>query len=475
MNKLLLFLLTGFLSSLSLSWISLVSVGGLDLNVPHLFFGGLAIGFGLGRFSELWSHSADQPAFVFSVCYVLYLAAMFSSLFAGDLHVNAVSLLIKYTAYFGMFFILMVVLRSSALTNQSIAAAAYLGCALGIVAFLGFAVFVFYRAGRNFPAEFFSYLVQGDTSSLKFKIFLALFNYGADEVDRTADSFISAARANTITGAFVLYWLLVWIYRRPATLVLPGWLASLILWGVTTISLVVIIGSASRTNIATVFLTALVVLAARALSANDSRMLGNMMVVLFVVVCLAVLGVVAAPSEIGIYNMLAERFSSETLSEDSRAGQYTEAWARIKRRPFAGYGLGAGIDVNRAGGRVGQQVHNLFLASWYEAGIAGFAAAVAYYGCILLYWFLGFGRLKSRNSWYQSGLNPSLLWWLGLPCLPVVRAMFSGQAGSFTMMEWTCLAFFFGISARNSPWTSGERVFVESHSPVDGVEVQPQR
>jgi hypothetical protein len=47
--------------------------------------------------------------------------------------------------------------------------------------------------------------------------------------------------------------------------------------------------------------------------------------------------------------------------------------------------------------------------------------------------------------------------------------MFSGQAGSFTMMEWTCLAFFFGISARNSPWTSGERVFVESHCQMDGL------
>jgi O-antigen ligase len=460
MNGLIVLLLTGFLGSLSVIWISLFEVAGLQVNLAHLCFTGLALIFGLWRFPEFWRDPGGKSTLAFSACYALYLTALFFSLFMGNQQASSYSLLVKYAAYFTIFFIVVVILGCPTVSNPSIGKAVYWGSPLGIAVFLGFATYVFFRAGRNFALEFGTALVQGDLAFLQFRLFLPLLNYNASEIDRTSDTFIAISRINTLTGTFVLYLQLVWIYRRAASIAMPPRLVSIICWSVTLFSLGVILGSASRTNIAAVILSALAALTAHTLSARDNRQFNNIVILLFIGACLLVFGVVVLPTTIGVDDMLAARFSGETLSGDSRLAQYSEAWERIRERPFTGYGLGAGIDLIGDGGRVGQQVHNLFLASWYEAGIAGLCGAIAFYGCCLAVWFRAFFQIRfGPERYFRRGISP--YWAVALPCLPLVRAMFSGQGGNFTLVEWVCLAFFFAINVRNEQLISKELLVSE--------------
>ena len=53
--------------------------------------------------------------------------------------------------------------------------------------------------------------------------------------------------------------------------------------------------------------------------------------------------------------------------------------------------------------------------------------------------------LNRPSSWVLP-IEPE--WVAVLPILPLFRAQVSG-GGAFTLIEWSCLAFFFGLTARN--------------------------
>lgn len=407
----------------------------------------LVIAFCLWRLPDFWRNKGSGQLTTFSLLYLLYLGAIIFSLAAGYSQPHSVSLFLRYFVYFGMFVVCTIVLRSNFFSEPQLAKCLYRGCLLGIVLFLALATYFFLRVGRNFPLELFTSIIHGDAESLRFRIFLTLLNYSSDEIDRSSDSFVAVSRINTVSCGFVLAIQLVWMYRYPARLVFSRRLSASILWFVSTASMLLILGSTSRTNTASILIAITIAVATQFFNSQKRSERGNIAILSLVSIGTILLATLAAAPFIGLDDMINERFGVDVLSSDSRIAQYLEAWDRIRRRPVSGYGLGEGVDLGNDGGRTGQQVHNLFLAAWFEIGIAGLVSSLLFYGYAVVAWVRAGWKTRLHHSTLKDSI-PSMGWYLGLTCLPFVRAMFSGQGGNFSMTEWICLAFFFAVSLR---------------------------
>jgi len=461
-------LLICFIASIQLSWITLINAGGFHVNPAHLSFLVLTTVFCFWRLPDFWNHSGNGRFITFSLLYMLYLGAIVLSMVIGQSSVHSSTLLLRYFAYFTMFVGCSIILGSEFFSDRLLAKSVYWGCLLGILLFLLFAIYFFVRAGRNFPLELLTAILNGDTQSLRFRIFLPLLNYSSVEIDRSSDNFVAISRMNTVACGLVLAIQLVWMYRQPARAAFSRWFATCALWGVSGGSMVLILGSTSRTNTAAILIAMVVAIFARFANSPTRTERGSIAVVSAFTVTAALLALIAAAPFIGLDDMLNQRFGADVLSRDSRIAQYREAWDLVMRRPFVGYGLGEGVDLINVGGGTGQQVHNLFLAAWFEMGIAGLITAVVFYGYIIVVWVCQFRECR-RRFMADTQFLPSMNWCLALAVLPCVRSIFSGQGGNFSMTEWICLAFFFAgyLRLRRSQYEAASQRVCSGKPPVE--------
>ena len=85
----------------------------------------------------------------------------------------------------------------------------------------------------------------------------------------------------------------------------------------------------------------------------------------------------------------------------SRLDTYNVAWDIILRNPVIGVGLGPSIGITDTG----HQVHNLFLLSWYEAGLFGFIGMLIITGTV--FW-IGVKIIRCPFSHYERRIGVSL-------------------------------------------------------------------
>jgi hypothetical protein len=113
---------------------------------------------------------------------------------------------------------------------------------------------------------------------------------------------------------------------------------------------------------------------------------------------------------------------------------YGEALRGVEEDILLGHGLGAEIES------FGHRVHNLFLAAWYEGGIALFFSSVAMYIALLRTVVVVHQRsiVLRRFGRGLFLLAPGGV--LALSILPLFRPLISGEAGAFTLVEWFCVA-----------------------------------
>jgi O-antigen ligase len=122
-----------------------------------------------------------------------------------------------------------------------------------------------------------------------------------------------------------------------------------------------------------------------------------------VTVLIGALGFILLAPSSGLVRSPVSRFSTVTNPASAHGGgtletrieTYKAAWQRIEKDPI----VGAGLDSRSSTMQNGNQVHNLFLGRWYEAGILGLL------GITLMIWsFLASGWRAVLNARSQQEL-----------------------------------------------------------------------
>ncbi len=133
--------------------------------------------------------------------------------------------------------------------------------------------------------------------------------------------------------------------------------------------------------------------------------------------------------------MNMERFT--TVGDDARMEHYRLLWNGIIDSPLTGQGLGTEIGDGRKG-------HNLLLAAWFRAGMAGGVLALLFYAGLVYRW-LAATFLKYRGAISSPYFNS--FWLPTLMVGPIFRRMISGDDGRCSMVEWAAIAFFIAAIA----------------------------
>lgn len=439
-----------FLCMLPISFITLFSAAGLAIKPFHVCFLVLIMLSAprmLRSGKSVWRRMWNFEFTPFCFFYAVYLAILGVS--ALNLDVESQHLLVKYTSYFISFVLLYMLLRDPSMSPASLGRAVYLGSPLGIAVWLGIAAFVFHQLGRNYFSEYLSAVSQFDSTRIQFRLYVPILNYASGErVSRDSAEFISASMRNMIVGVFMLYVILVWTYSTVKISYRHEWVSLACRWSVTIAGVFLVLTSLSRSNIFVLILVYVCVMAVAFVRPGHRRLKTNLAVIVLLLGMLVGMGIVLAPAS--FHQLVADRFSFETFSRDSRVEMFQFAVEKIADRPLQGHGLGAEIGYSGHSRRV----HNLFLASWYEAGFAAFLFAFLFWMHVVVVWCNFFRKQIGARRNLASTVSPA--WVLALPVLPLFRSMESGAGGNFSLIEWCCLSFFFALTASSKNDNSAE-------------------
>lgn len=247
-------------------------------------------------------------------------------------------------------------------------------------------------------------LSSGDSSYLQFQLFRALF----DSVD--SESELAVSLRNSLIGfIFISYCLLMYFSLKDRKL-LPVVAAILAFF--------IVLVSVSRSNIiATVFATLPILF----FYMSKKVVFGIIAGAVFIFT----LPFIGSFLDTGAGEIVQSRFGA--LEEDGRVDMYSVAFDAIERSPLLG--SGAGYEVRHGVGK-SIMVHNLFLASWLQAGVLALIAAIGFYMLVVRRYLATFRVWRGSAHLYMIS---------GLFILPLVRSQVSGSGGNFTIAEWLCL------------------------------------
>jgi O-antigen ligase len=136
--------------------------------------------------------------------------------------------------------------------------------------------------------------------------------------------------------------------------------------------------------------------------------------------------------------ILGDRFAFDDYSSASRIVQYQAAFKAIESHPLTGVGY---FESDA------QAIHNLFLSSWVQVGVAGFALVVVFYLAVVFGWLHFLARVMMRRRHWVLPIAPE--WLAPLPIMPLFRVWISGDAGHLFFGEWVSLGIFFGCILAN--------------------------
>jgi O-antigen ligase len=425
-----------FMLTLPVPWIELVHLGKFSVKPVHVAL--LALSLNL-----LFSHRLRQglidvaaEAWPFALAYAFYLAfLLFSSAWGSYVYgTSGIGQGAKYVPYFIAFFI--VAAYFSQYRMLRLDRAVLLGGTLSIALFLSLFALVFTFVGKNLFIEYLKAIARGDAKALQFEFYGILFNYASGEVVTKENAeFISVSLRNTLMGYFISLIVWIWAIRPASGTSQRGSQAVRVV--LSTICALLVLLSVSRSNILVLVVAFMLAFTGRAFLENPKAEGGwGIRILIFgsVVVLGSLLVIMVGAAASGFGDLLLDRIMA--LSRDPRLSQYEASLGYIDRAPFFGYGIGAEVPG------FGLQVHNIFLAAWFQSGIVGLAGSLAFYGLIWAAW-LQAALCFIRDNQVSSRLARH--WILALPILPLFRSLVGGEGGNFTLIEWACLASFFGL------------------------------
>lgn len=370
--------------------------------------------------------------------YGLYLVFSAISIFWSNETLTAIQITVKNAVYF-ICFLVITVLIAKLVQRRIFVPVAGVAALFSITAFIVYFFSVFLSLGRNLFEEYYRAFVTIDIHKIMFDFYPVLFNIpliGAND-DIT---FLTSLR-NSVVSGFVLDFILlaIWIGSVKKPIVKIAGAIGIIA------SAAIILTSISRSNIVSLgaVLFLVIVLHIRfSQNGNHGKAIGKKTYIIGLVIAILLL-VVVLVSTGGIFNneqlissplnVLLTHFNS--ILDNPRVVMYNNALLSINERVLFGYGIGKVIE-DGAGNY--SRVHNLFLASWVESGLAGFLLSTAWYISIVFYLF---NEIRNFSLW-ESTIPKE--WVMALPILPLFRVLVSG-GGGFTLYEWLFLAVFFGI------------------------------
>lgn len=385
-----------------IQWIELADVG-LSLRLVHIpFFLLSAIGF-IDLVKGSVSTSKLRKIGAFSLLYIIYIAGMLAPSIAGSFSISS---LIKVCTYaisaFGIYLACSKIRPDEmirTLRNASIAS---------VVLFVTVAAATLAARKVSLLDTVLFALGTGDAKALQFKIFFNLFN----ETTIRSESTVNVSLRNTLVGFFILTFS---FSMSSAT----SERRSRISYFAAAASALVVLLSVSRSNVIVLILVcALGFIATSAKSVQKSTLT-------IVVVCAALVASTMFMDLSGISQIVSDRVAS--FGDDGRITMYSIALSEIDASAFFGHGIGYTVNINGKD----LMVHNLFLASWIQGGLVSLAGALGFIFSIVFYF------INRATAYWQE---PSSLFFLGILTLPLFRSQISGDAGNFTLPEWTALA-----------------------------------
>ena len=441
-----------FVSAQPLIWFSLVRGEGFSVKPVHLAFAAVLGGALLawGRQVVRWPKRGLSAAFF--VLFAAYLVWCWSTLIWSPSVAGFVAIG-KDTVYFAMFLILYGSWRNMQMQDKNVVGV--WGAAAGCLMFLAVAELTFAQQGRHFLIEYVQAAVSRDLVALQFGFYPKLFNAaaGGETLTRDDANFISTSLRNTLVGAFVLYFFLTNAYRQNRRR--RGSLRLAASWIFGGLSLILVVLSVSRSNwlalalgIAAVSMSAYFKNRRRgASSARRGIRLSTLLILMSAIAACLLLAVVSAEALVSVLDVVAARVSQ--IGDDPRLAMIRESMKAIGDRPLTGYGIGATLSGSIGVVADDMQIHNLFLAAWYEAGYPGFVIAVGFYVVLLVVW----ARHVISGGRGDEAVVRAQIWVSGLPALPLVRMMVGGGGGGLSLIDMTCLAIFLAeyVRATSAP------------------------
>lgn len=424
--------------TLPLQWFNLAKAIGLTFKPIHLsiFFSIIAflaikkkITVTKDFLSKIW------PFLLFYISYLLI--SNCSLLWTPDLSVG-ITIVLKITIYFLLFLLFAILVYST--EPQNIAYAVYVGTTIGCIIFFLIVIYVFYILERNILLEYAISIISADSKSLQWAFYPTLFNFSSGEIVSKGNvEFVGTSLRNTLMGAFIFYIITLGMYRPLVSQLLKKPYLEIMGRIVIGCSTCLIIFSVSRSNIIVLLTIFLLVCLFKWIRPKHRGITYKNVLIVFMALFLSLFFYQYIYS---IGQILGERLLS--ITEDNRFAMYNEAFYQISKKVFMGFGLGT--EVETVTGTM-HRVHNIFLSSWLETGIAGFVLSILFYLAIVFFWFKqSILLIRYPQKWLLS-VSPE--WTMTLPVLPLVRSLISGAGGSFTYVEWLCLAFFFGTIIQN--------------------------
>jgi O-antigen ligase len=149
---------------------------------------------------------------------------------------------------------------------------------------------------------------------------------------------------------------------------------------------------------------------------------------------------VAMPPE--LLAALQERFFGDTGSFDARVDVYRESIPVIEQRFWIGSGIGSQ-------GEGGSSIHNLFLSTWWNAGVLGFLASALFWTAAVL--MIVRHLLRIIQGVYAQSHDLALFhaWIAVVPLTGLIRCWLIG-GGVLNFSAWFALGLFFGVLYRDA-------------------------
>lgn len=418
--------MAALLAVLPLQWLNLAQIMGLRLKFAHVGIFALGVMVLLSPAYRLAIARFGHANWQLLLIAAGYIGVLGCSMLWGGMSQPAISLLAKMTTYLVAFVLIGAAVQDT--RPDAASAALFWGSAAAVATFVAVATWTFLQVGRWLPAEYLAALAEGNISKLQFGFYLDLFNYTPDGFrDRGAEDWSGAPLRNTLIGSFVVGFVLLQIGKRQVTQAHPG-IATAVYWSASLLIALLVVGSLSRSNI---IAFGLILLLASIPLLRNFRFSLNSALAVGLVALSATLVLLVHP-DFQLWGVVAQRI--QEINADPRLGMFQTALSLIDERPLLGYGVGAALPgISKV-----QAIHNLFLASWYQAGLLGLVASISLYCVVLVTWL---GALRRVLKLPHADAT-RLAWICGLPVLPLVRSLVSGEHGNFTLMEWTALALF---------------------------------
>jgi len=436
-----------FITIIPFQWVVLIQILGLKVKPVHLSFIMIVLAFLNLNHKGIVFNKLTKVNGYFIYFFSLYLAMLIFAMLGSD-NLNAgISVISKFTIYFVIFILLSTIIM--ALPDEKIARLIYLAVPLGIFFFIGYAVYVFHTVGKNFLVEYILAVRHADVGTLHYKIYPMLFNFSGGTISgKESDSFMGSSLRNMLMGVFITYMIILNMYGRCLQTQRNKGLILTISIGLTILFVLIVLSSVSRSAILILCCCFGLVWFISKLRLRKrfslKKALGT--VLFFMVIIISTL--VYSEYFFGAQEILHDRFT-DMGSTQSRIIMYQESLKLINEKMILGHGPGARIETTpgRSIWEKDHRVHNLFFASWFEAGTGGLIASILFYFAIVWLWIRYIILIINYPNRWLLPISPE--WTMTLPIVPLFRALLSGGGGMFALVGWFCLAMFFACIARN--------------------------